>query len=238
MEARATPPGWYADPRGRFEYRYHNGEQWTSDVAVNGRRFVDAPVPPQHPTAPRPPRGMAIAAFITGLSSVLVGWVPFIFVLAAASAVLAIIFGMVALNTSRHHEGYGRSFAVAGLVLAPIGLAVCVGGFFFTKYVLDEISDFVEPGPHELVIDEPCAVTAGQATLGGSIHNLDDREHDYRIVVEFTSTSDDSDLSTVAVRHVSPDQIARWSASRLIDGTSVECRVTDVYGPLPFDENS
>ena len=75
MQGRATPSGWYADPQGRFEYRYFNGVQWTSDVAINGQRyvdsFVDRPVPPQ--LQPPRPRGMAITSFVTGLAGVYVG---------------------------------------------------------------------------------------------------------------------------------------------------------------------
>ena len=36
-------------PAGRFEYRYHNGVVWTSDVASNGQRYVD-PLAPASPT--------------------------------------------------------------------------------------------------------------------------------------------------------------------------------------------
>ncbi|HEY7627042.1 MAG TPA: DUF4190 domain-containing protein [Ilumatobacteraceae bacterium] len=245
MEARATPPGWYADPKGRFEYRYFNGEQWTSDVAANGQRYVDTspqPVPPTHQgqhglESQRPPRGMAIAAFVTGLVSVVVGWVPFVFVLAAAAAVMALVFGVIGLKTARRHDDHGRGFAITGIVLAPIGLAVCVGGFFFTLYVLDEFRDFIEPGPHQLIVDQPCTVTGARATLHGSIRNLDDHQHDYRIEVEFTSTTDDTKVTTVAVRDVAADGTADWSASATIDGSSVQCRVRDVFGPFPFDAN-
>lgn len=245
VEARATPPGWYADPQGRFEYRYFNGEQWTSDVAVNGQRYVDTspqPVPPgsqihQELLPHHPPRGMAIAAFVTGVVGVVTGWVPFVFVLAAASAILALVFGVIGLKTSRRHDGYGRGFAITGIVLAPVGLAVCVGGLFFTLYVLDEFRDFIEPGPHELTVDQPCTVTGGRATLRGSIRNLDDHQHDYRIEVEFTSTTDDTEVTTVALLDVAADETAPWSASASIDGASIQCRVRDVFGPLPFDVN-
>ncbi|MEO7372105.1 MAG: DUF4190 domain-containing protein, partial [Ilumatobacteraceae bacterium] len=115
---------------GRFEYRYFNGVQWTSDVAVNGQRYVDSPpeqlVPRLQPSTPS--RGMAIASFVTALSAVMLGWVPFIFILAACAAVAAIVFGVLGLRSARRNDGRGRRFAVAGLALSPLALGVCVGG--------------------------------------------------------------------------------------------------------------
>jgi Protein of unknown function (DUF2510) len=236
VESRTTPSGWYADPQGRYEFRYFNGVQWTSDVAVDGQRYVDSMAnrPPPEPHLPHRRRGMAITSMVTAMAGVLVGWVPFIFVFAACSAVAAIVFGVLGLKAARRHDGYGRGFAVTGLVLAPIALAVCVGGFFFTRAVVHEFRDYVDPGPHEVFVDQPCTVAGGRATLTGKIHNLDDREHDYRILVKFSGTGD-STSSTAIVADVGADQTTAWSASADISGGSITCSVTDVFGPMPFD---
>jgi Protein of unknown function (DUF2510) len=229
--------GWHRDPMGRFEYRYFNGVQWTSDVSINGQRYVDAPmssIAPVSPT-PRPRRGQAIASFIIGMSAVALGWVPFVFVLAALAAVVALVFGILGLNVSRHNDGYGRGFAIAGIVLAPIALVVCVGGFFFTRAVVDAVHDFVEPGPHELFVEQPCTLENGQATATGTIRNLDDHERDYRIFLDFFDEDDDLTGSTVAVRDVAPGETKAWTSSVQLDGSSVECKVSEVFGPVPFD---
>jgi hypothetical protein len=39
-----VPPGWYADPSGRFELRYWDGSAWTEHVARQGQQFTDPPV--------------------------------------------------------------------------------------------------------------------------------------------------------------------------------------------------
>lgn len=39
-----VPAGWYADPSGRYELRYWDGNQWTEHVARGGQQFTDAPV--------------------------------------------------------------------------------------------------------------------------------------------------------------------------------------------------
>jgi len=40
----AAPAGWYADPSGRFELRYWNGEKWTEHVSRAGQQSTDPPV--------------------------------------------------------------------------------------------------------------------------------------------------------------------------------------------------
>ena len=172
---------------------------------------------------------------MTAISAVAVGWVPFVFALAAGAAIAAIVFGLLGLKTARRHDGYGRSFAVAGLVLSPVALAVCVGGFFFTKAVVRELREYVEPGPHELSVDQPCTLDDGRVTFTGSIRNLDDHTHDYRIVVDFIGIDQEVASDTVVVSDVGADQTAPWSSSVEFDESSVVCKVTDVFGPPPFD---
>lgn len=235
--AGQDPSGWHRDPWGRFEYRYFNGVQWTSDVAINGQRYVDSPIQQLMPQlkSPRPSRGMAITSFVAGIAGVVIGWVPFVFVLGACAAIAAIVFGILGLNAARRHDGHGRGFAVAGLALSPFALAVCLGGFYFTRAVVREFRDFVEPGPHELFVEQPCTFEGGRVTLRGTIRNLDDHEHDYRIFVDFSSALDVTKSSMVPVRDVGPSDTASWSSSADIAGNSIKCEVTGVFGPLPFD---
>ena len=42
--ASAAPAGWYADPSGRFELRYWNGDKWTEHVSRAGQQSTDPPV--------------------------------------------------------------------------------------------------------------------------------------------------------------------------------------------------
>lgn len=220
----------------RFEYRYFNGVRWTSDVAVNGQRYVDTPLAQVEPgiATKRPERGKSIASFVLAISAVFVGWIPFIFVLAAGAAIAAIVFGVLGLRAAKRHDGNGRRFALAGLALSPFALAVCVGGLFFTRSVVREFRDFAEPGPNELVVDRPCVVANGEATLNGRIHNLDARAHAYRIVVDFDDGNGDRKLATARVRGVEPGATADWTASAPIKGNAAKCNVSDVSGPLPF----
>jgi uncharacterized protein YxjI len=55
-----TPAGWFADPFGRHEMRYYDGQQWTEHVSSHGRQAVDAPTGPSHvPTVQRDPAKVA-----------------------------------------------------------------------------------------------------------------------------------------------------------------------------------
>jgi hypothetical protein len=42
--ANQTPAGWYADPSGRYELRYWDGNAWTEHVARGGQQYTDPPV--------------------------------------------------------------------------------------------------------------------------------------------------------------------------------------------------
>jgi uncharacterized protein YxjI len=51
-----TPAGWFADPLGRHEMRYYDGQQWTEHVSSHGRAGIDPPTGRAHvPTVQRAP---------------------------------------------------------------------------------------------------------------------------------------------------------------------------------------
>ncbi len=52
----SAAPGWYADPYGRHEARWFDGNIWTEHVSSHGRQSVDTPAGPGHvPTVQRAP---------------------------------------------------------------------------------------------------------------------------------------------------------------------------------------
>ncbi len=36
-----SPPAWHPDPSGRFHYRWWDGSEWTSQVAIDGHHLID-----------------------------------------------------------------------------------------------------------------------------------------------------------------------------------------------------
>lgn len=254
------PAGWYPDPLGRFEHRYWNGQRWTADVSSGGERHVDH-IATAHSGMPGagapggaapsigaptgfvvpargPRRGKAIASFVLALSGVLLGWAPIIFVVAFVAAVLAVIFGALALVDVKRGKGGGRGFALTGLVLSPFAIAMCVVGFLFTRALLREIDDFTDVGPYELTEDDPCTVTDGLAEHRGSIRNMSDETRGYTITVELQSGDGrDQTIASISVDDVEPDETRQWNVTALLsdgDDGDGECDVTSVQGPFPF----
>ena len=234
--------GWFADPYGRFEFRYFNGQRWTADVSVRGDRYIDQPpseaVQPDAGAASRPRRGAAVASFILALCALAVGWAPFVFALAAVAAIVALVLGVIGLRNAKRQGGVGRGFAVTGLALAPLALGMCVLGFQLTRVVWREIDRYVEPGQYALTQDQPCAIDAGLATHRGTIQNLTDTTKSYTLVVELRQASDDSPTSkaiTVTIDDVRAQSTAPWQAAGFVGGDAATCRVLRVQGPYPFD---
>jgi hypothetical protein len=249
--------GWFPDPTGRFEFRYHNGVQWTADVSVGGRRFVDQSGAPTWNTAWTPPgtggqlpgKGMAVSAFIVGLVSLVIAWLPFIFVLAAIGAVLGVIFGVLGLRNAARHDGYGRGYAVAGVVLSVAAALMCVVGFLFTRAVMREVSDFLDPGEYSVELTR-CKTeeTSVDSTPGvqlivdrlviveGNITNLGDAPQAYTITIDYLVNGARKESDTVSVSQVRPGETTTFEATAFVTtATAVACEVDDVLGPTPFD---
>jgi hypothetical protein len=237
-----SSPGWFPDPLGRYEFRYHNGEQWTSDVASSGNRAVDplgvAPTPPTPavagpPDAGRPGRGFGIAALVLGISALLTSWIPFVVVLGLAATVLAIVFGVLGRRRSRV-AGQPSGAATAGLVLGIIAVPMVVLGAFLTQRTWSEVQAYLEPGPHIVTADDPCTIDDGVVTYTGIIENLSDRDRGYTVQVRIRVDDRRTVLRQVTVDEIAAGEAGEWRMASLVRGSSVDCRVDEVFGPAPF----
>ncbi len=221
------PGGWHPDPAGRFEFRWFNGERWTADVSIGGRRFVD-PGPP----AIRPSQGTAVASFVIAMVSLFLAWVPFVFVLAAAGAGLAFGLGIAGVRKAATQGGTGRGFAVAGIAISVAAAGLCVVGGFLTAEVWRDMQELSEAGPHQVSIDS-CNHEGRLAAATGTITNLDDKTATFIVTVSFTDADGKRlDLSSVAIDDVAPGRTERFTATAFIDADEeVSCEIEDVRGP-------
>lgn len=233
-------PDWYPDPSGRFDLRYHNGRTWTADVSSDGRRYVDqlpsTPVPGTSSGTPTATgrNGLAVAALVLGIVGLATSWMPYLFVIGAIAAVLAISFGIAGLRRSAATSS-GRGPAIAGLITGGIAVPAAVGGFFFTVALDDALEAYDDPGPHEAVIEE-CTVNSGSWTATGTIENLADDPRDYTLDIAFVRAGTDNvqRAATVEIDDVDPGEEREFSVERRSSMDDLDCVLVAVHGPLPF----
>lgn len=235
----AGPQGWFPDPYGRFELRYFNGQRWTGDVSNGGHQLVDAQgagvwTPPATNGPPRR-RGLAIAAFVTAVSAAATGWMPLVFVVSAVAAVVGFVLGLVALRRARAQDGYGRDLAAWAIALSIATVPICVAGFFLTRYVVQQIDRYDDPGEYTLTPGE-CSLTDGVAVFEGTITNDDDGTRSYELTVTFSTGLAELSRRFVDVDDVRSGETVDWRTSDTVRTSAgeVSCDVVEVHGPLPF----
>lgn len=236
-------PGWYADPLGRFELRYYNGAAWTADVSNGGDRFVD-PLGLElgtRATAARPAgsdssdrNGPATAAMVLGIIAVAIAWLPFIVVLGAIAAVLALVFGAVGIRRSTR-TGAGRSRAIVGLVTGASGLVVAALGAVLTVVVLDVYDAYVDPGPNDVAITS-CEIVGSRAIASGTLENLGTEPAEFSVQIGFVRPGTDNVHRTgrAVLDDVEPGLRSEFAVERQVELDEVDCIVIEVTGPLPF----
>lgn len=236
----AARSGWFPDPSGRHEYRYHNGASWTADVSDDGARYVDPWTPSSAVTATAPSPGsgrrnrLAVASLVMGVLAIGLGLLPFLFVLGVVAAVLAITFGTIGLRRAGA-SGPRRSFAIAGLITGVAGLLAAVVGAVLTSALIDAVDRFENPGAHEATIVS-CRDDGDTWIAAGELTNLEADERDYLLSVEFRRPGTDNARITARLEldDVPAGGTRPFEVRRVIDLDDVECAVGRVDGPAPF----
>ena len=233
------PQGWFPDPYGRFELRYFNGQRWTGDVSTRGHQLVDAQgagvwTPPT-PGGPPRRRGLAIAAFVVAVSAAATGWMPLVFGASAVAAVVGLVLGILALRKARTQDGYGRDLAAWAIALSVAAVPICVAGFFFTRYVVQQIDRYDDPGAYTLSPGS-CTLTSGVAIFEGTIRNDEGSIRSYELTVTFSTGLAELARRFVDVDDVAPGETADWRTSDTVRTAAddIDCDVVEVHGPPPF----
>lgn len=73
---------------------------------------------------PTDPSLYAAVAFLCGLLTLVLCWIPLVGILAFPLGTIALVTAALAIRGSRTHANAGRSIAIAGLVTGVIGLTV------------------------------------------------------------------------------------------------------------------
>src|SRR5664280_1613811 len=139
----STPYGWdYPPPPVHDSARPPQGHT-SEPVGYNlgDVHFEQPPLPPLQPyrvPTPSPlPSGQAITGFALSLS----GLVTAAFVVTAPLAVIGLVISAIALSRSRRGVASGRGYAIAGLILGILGLALTL------FMILDFMTGSVRLGP-------------------------------------------------------------------------------------------
>jgi hypothetical protein len=236
--------GWYPDPAARFELRYHNGIAWTADVSTDGDRFVDprgaqpGASGPQHAPQPGAKNSAATASMVLGIIAIGLGWLPFIFALAAVLGILAIVLGLRArrqAKTPGPQFGVGNGMATAGLILGPIGLLACVGGLIFSIVMVGAIDRFENPAANNTAITS-CERDGNDITAKGELTNASDDTASFTVRVSFVRPGTDNQRrqANVIVSDVEPGETRSFEAVRSVALDEVDCIIGSVRGELPF----
>jgi len=230
-------PGWYADPNGRFDLRYHNGSDWTADVSTGGERFVDplGAAPSRSDHAEGTPR--ATAAMVLGIIAIGIGWLPYIAVAGAVCAVLAIALGVSARRAARADgSAVGASRARVGITTGAVGVVVALVGIAFTVVVARAIDRFVDPNPNRTAITSCVPDGEGAVSAAGELTNLGSSSGDFtvRVAVARAGTDNVHRTGKVELDGVEPGETVSFELTINASLDDVECRIDGVDGPLPF----
>lgn len=80
---------------------------------------------PQH-QPPQPRNGMGTAGFVLGLLAALFSTIPIVGVIGWPLSILGLVFGILGIARARKGEATNKGLAIAGTVLASIGLVLCI----------------------------------------------------------------------------------------------------------------
>lgn len=232
--------GWYDDPGGRFELRYHNGERWTADVALAGHRYVD-PLPSgdtdpaSHPSTPPAHgfRGYATTSLVVGIVALTVAWLPYVFAAGIVLAGIALSFAIIALRRARA-AGRSSGNAIAGLVTGSVALALAPLGFWLTTSLASALDDHRNPARHR--VDVACTTDGDNAwTATGSLTNLGATTASFSVEVWFSRSGLDRPTrrTIVEIDDLPPGESAPIDVTRTLSLPAVDCSAR-VAGPLPW----
>ena len=224
----APPPGWFPDPLGRYEHRYFNGTSWTSDVSVDGQRFVDPLGSHSGPAGDQSRNSSATASVVMGSIGLAIAFIPFVVIAGFVLAILAIVYGIRGLRRSRA-GGVGRGASIAGLTMGGLGLAASVVGVVLSVMVWNEVVAYAEPGPVSTEVTD-CVIDGRRARVEGTITNLDDERREYTVFVKLEGRTE-----VAVVDAVDAGATAEWATVVTTPSVVSDCQPEIiVQGPFPY----
>ena len=79
-------------------------------------------------------------------------------------------------------------------------MPICVAGFFFTRYIVEQIERYDDPGSYTITHGD-CTVAGGQVTFDGTITNEESGTRSYELTIVYTTG-----LAEVGRRYLDVDE--------------------------------
>ncbi|MEU1206854.1 DUF4190 domain-containing protein [Nocardia sp. NPDC005825] len=144
------------------------------------------PMPPGYPVAPPPPQGtngFAIAALICGLLG--------------CTSLLAIPFGIIALNQIKQRNQGGRGLAIAGLIMAGLWLVLSV-----LLVVIGAVTDSNTTASQDnttrtsALSDSPTSISIDEVKTGDCVQTVEENNHIRKVTVLPCDSPHDGEVIT------------------------------------------
>ena len=198
------------------------------------------PPSPYGAYGPPPSNGIAVAAMVVGIVTMLAVF-TFIFAFVAfVPGVVAIVLGVVGLRRAGEHPtGQGRGSAITGIVLGVLGTLASIVAFAIVALFVASsdftILDTEVAGPDDVELtDRTCEVQGGQAVATGVLRNTSGAPHGFIVTVQFLDR--DVELGSASDRFeqdLEDGQTWAWEVVMPVDPEEVntdglDCRVDRV----------
>ncbi|WP_447925695.1 hypothetical protein [Georgenia muralis] len=104
---------------------------------------------------PQRTNGLAVAAFVVGLLSILVAWIPVVGIAGIIGGIVAVVLGIMAMTKANKGQAGGKGLGIAGLVLGVLSvlLGLVVSVILGAALTAFQESDLGAPEP--VVEEEP-----------------------------------------------------------------------------------
>jgi hypothetical protein len=186
------------------------------------------------PGGPRPSSGLAVAALVVGIISLVLAWIPVVNLVSILGGIAALILGIVALRKANRGVAGGKGMAVAGTVLGGVSLVLAIVVNVFFGVAIDEainsaesaapaVAPTVQPAESEQTAgDEQTVDTEEPAAAPGGLLPLGEAAEvgDYTIAVTGLNLNADEAIAAADATNPAPDgQYVLAEVSVVYNGT-------------------
>jgi hypothetical protein len=137
LAGSGRPPAWETQQPGQQadqSWQQPGQQGWQGEqTPAWGQQPGAGPAWQQGGAASRGNDGMALAAMIVGILSLLIAWIPFIGILGTIGGIVALVLGFVGRGRIKKTGAGGNGMAITGIATGAVAivLSVLITGFFF-----------------------------------------------------------------------------------------------------------